>query len=135
MSNKATTSAHLGGLKWCLSDYNNERGSRILSCSAGDVTASLLFEPEDYDPYLSLSGEDDKVVLKIGRDPFWSEGADGEDGGVLTVRLVADKHENVYETHVADVGAVLRQESDKVAVDRIQSLVDHWLIILARTTD
>ena len=131
MSNKATTSAHLGGLKWCLSDYNNERGSHILSCSAGDVTASLLFEPEDYDPYLSLSGEDDKVVLKIGRDPFWSEGADGKDGGVLTVRLVADKHENVYETHVADVVAVLRQESDKVAVDRIQSLVDHWLIILA----
>lgn len=131
MSNKATTSAYLGGLEWCLSGYSNERRSRVLSCSAGDVAASLLFEPEDYDPYLSLTGEDDKVILKIERDLVQSGSTDGEDGGVLTVRLVADKHENVYETHVADVVAVLRQELDKVAVDRIQSLVDHWLIILA----
>ena len=131
MSNKATTSAYLGGLEWCLSGYSNERRSRVLSCSAGDVAASLLFEPEDYDPYLSLTGEDDKVILKIERDLVQSGSTDGEDGGVLTIRLVADRHEDVYETSVADVVAVLRQESDKVAVDRIQSLVDHWLIILA----
>lgn len=126
-----TTSARLGELEWHLSEYDDKQESRVLSCSAGDVMASLLFEPEDYDPYLSLTGEDDKVILKIGRDPFWSEGADGEDGGVLTIRLVADRHEDVYETRVADVVAILRQGSDKVAVDRIQGLVDHWLIVLA----
>ena len=131
MSNKATTSAYLGGLEWCLSGYSNERRSRVLSCSAGDVTASLLFEPEDYDPYLSLTGEDDKVILKIERYPVKPRSAGGEDGGVLTVRLVADRHEDVYETHVADVVAVLRQDSDKVAVEGIQSLVSHWLIVLA----
>lgn len=131
MSNKATTSVCLGRLEWHLSEYSDKKESRVLSCSAGDVMASLLFEPEDYDPYLSLSGEDDKVVLKIGRNTFWSKCAGGEDGGVFNIRLVADRNENVYETHAADVVAVLRQESDKVAVDRIQDLVDHWLIILA----
>ena len=128
---KTTISARLGELEWHLSEYDNKQKSRVLSCSAGDVMASLLFEPEDYDPYLSLTGEDDKVILKIGRDLFWSEGADSEDGGVLTIRLVADRHEDVYETHVADVVAVLRQGLDKVAVNRIQDLVDHWLIVLA----
>lgn len=132
MSNKATTSAYLGGLEWCLSGYSNERRSRVLSCSAGDVAASLLFEPEDYDPYLSLTGEDDKVILKIERDLVQSGSTDGEDGGVLTIRLIADRHEDVYETSVADVVAVLRQESDKVAVNMInQGLVDHWLFVLA----
>lgn len=131
MSNKATTSAYLGGLEWCLSGYSNERRSRVLSCSAGDVAASLLFEPEDYDPYLSLTGEDDKVILKIERDLVQSGSTDGEDGGVLTIRLIADRHEDVYETSVADVVAVLRQESDKVAVNMIhQGLVDHWLFVL-----
>ena len=128
---KTTVSAHLGELEWHLSDYRDEKGSRVLSCSAGDVTASLLFEPEDYDPYLSLTGEDDKVILKIERYPVQPRSAGGEDGGVLTVRLVADRHEDVYETHVADVVAVLRQDSDKVAVEGIQSLVSHWLIVLA----
>ena len=131
MTDKTTTSARLGELEWHLSEYDDKQESRVLSCSAGDMTASLLFETEDYDPYLSLTGEDDKVILKIGRDPFWSEGADGEDGGVLTIQLVADRHEDVCETHVADVVTILRQESDKVAVNRIQSLVNHWLIVLA----
>ena len=129
--NKAVVSARLGKPEWHLSDYDDKQKSRVLSYSAGDVVASLLFEPEDYDPYLSLTEEDDKVILKIGRDPFWSEGADGEDGGVLTIQLVADRHEDVCETHVADVVTILRQESDKVAVNRIQSLVNHWLIVLA----
>lgn len=128
---KTTVSAYLGELEWHLSKYDDKQKSRVLSCSAGDVMASLLFEPEEYDPYLSLTGEDDKVILKIGRSPFWSEGADGEDGGVLTIQLVADRHEDVYETHVTDVVTILRQVLDKVAESRIQDLVDHWLIVLA----
>lgn len=128
MTDKTTTSARLGELEWHLSEYDDKQGSRVLSCSAGDVTASLLFEPEDYDPYLSLTEEDDKVILKIGRAPVQSRSADGEDGGVLTVRLAANRHENVCETHVADVATVLRQDSDKVVIDGIQ---DNWLIVLA----
>lgn len=128
MTDKTTTSARLGELEWHLSEYDSKQKSRVLSCSAGDVTASLLFEPEDYDPYLSLTEEDDKVILKIGRAPVQSRSTDGEDGGVLTVRLAANRHENVCKTHVADVATVLRQDSDKVVIDGIQ---DHWLIVLA----
>ena len=131
MSNKATTFAHLGGLEWHLSEYDEALNSRVLSCSSGDVRVSLFFEPEDYDPYLSLTGEDDKVILEIERDPAQSGSTDVEGRSVFTIRLVADRHENVYETHAADVITFLRQDSDKVVVDRIQSLVDHWLIILA----
>lgn len=132
MTDKTTTSARLGELEWHLYEYDDKQGSRVLSCSAGDVAASLLFEPEDYDPYLSLTEEDDKVILKIERDLVQSGSTDGEDGGVLTIRLIADRHEDVYETSVADVVAVLRQESDKVAVNMIhQGLVDHWLFVLA----
>lgn len=126
--NKAVVSARLGKPEWHLSDYDDKQKSRVLSYSAGDVVASLLFEPEDYDPYLSLTEEDDKVILKIGRAPVQSRSTDGEDGGVLTVRLAANRHENVCETHVADVATVLRQDSDKVVIDGIQ---DNWLIVLA----
>lgn len=128
MTDKTTTSARLGKPEWHLSDYDDKQKSRVLSYSAGDVVVSLLFEPEDYDPYLSLTEEDDKVILKIGRAPVQSRSTDGEDGGVLTVRLAANRHENVCETHVADVATVLRQDSDKVVIDGIQ---DNWLIVLA----
>ena len=128
MTDKTTTSARLGELEWHLSEYDDKQKSRVLSCSAGDVVASLLFEPEDYDPYLSLTEEDDKFILKTGRAPVQSRSTDGEDGGVLTVRLAANRHENVCETHVADVATVLRQDSDKVVIDGIQ---DNWLIVLA----
>ena len=127
---KTIISACLGELEWHLSEYSDKKESRVLSCYAGEVMASLIFEPfepEDYDLYFPLAREDDKVTLKIqpgSTDVLKTEVS-------FSVRLVANRHENVYETHAADVSAVLRQDSDKVAVDRIQGLVNHWLIVLA----
>lgn len=39
---KTTISARLGELEWHLSEYDDKQKSRVLSCSAGDMTAFIL---------------------------------------------------------------------------------------------
>lgn len=123
MTDKTTTSARLGELEWRLSEYDDKQGSRVLSCSAGDVTASLSYNPDHY-----VSDTTPEIItLKLFRTKSGNLGS-SHNGSFMVKFFTSGKNEDVYKTEVFDVVNTLMQNSNQ---DATQGLVNHWLIVLA----
>lgn len=125
---KTTISAYLGELEWHLSEYDNKQKSRVLSCSAGGIMASLF-----YNPYHHVSDTTPEIlVLKVSRAKSADlELASSHNGSFIVKFFTSGRNDNVSDTEIFDVVSILMQNSDQDATDKTQSLVNHWLIILA----
>ena len=120
MTDKTTTSARLGELEWHLSEYDEEQKSRMLSCSADDVMASLYYNLDHF------SDSTSEILLLLSRTN------ENIRNGSLTIKfLTSEKNDDVSRTEVFDVVSILMQKSDQDTVNKIQFLVGHWLIVLA----
>lgn len=122
---KTTISAYLGELEWHLSEYDNKQKSRVLSCSAGDMTASLSYNSDHH-----ISDTNPEIlILKVFRTK--SDDLEHSRNGYFTIKFfTSGENDDVSRTEVFDVVSILMQKPNQDVTDKIQSLVNHWLIVL-----
>lgn len=123
---KTTISARLGELEWHLSEYDDKQKSRVLSCSAGDMTASLSYNSDHH-----ISDTNPEIlILKVFRTK--SDDLEHSRNGYFTIKFfTSGENDDVSRTEVFDVVSILMQKPNQDITDKIQSLVNHWLIVLA----
>lgn len=123
---KTTISARLGELEWHLSEYDDKQKSRVLSCSAGDMTASLSYNSDHH-----ISDTNPEIlILKVFRTN--SDDLEHSRNGYFTIKFfTSGENDDVSRTEVFDVVSILMHKPNQDVTDKIQSLVNHWLIVLA----
>lgn len=122
---KTTIFARLGELEWHLSEYDDKQKSRVLSCSAGDMTASLSYNSDHH-----ISDTNPEIlILKVFRTK--SDDLEHSRNGYFTIKFfTSDENDDASRTEVFDVVSILMQKPSQDVTDKIQSLVNHWLIVL-----